>query len=77
MVAALGLWGTGSAVVVHGLSCFAARGIFLDQGLNPSPTLAGGFFTTKLSGKPYFLLNFFYWSVGDIQCCVHFRGTVK
>ena len=45
--------------VAHRLSCSAACGIFLDQGLNPSPTLAGGFFTTELSGKPYFLLNFF------------------
>ena len=29
------LWSTGSGVVVNGLSCLAARGIFLDQGLNP------------------------------------------
>ena len=27
----------GSVVVVHGLSCSAACGIFLDQGLNWSP----------------------------------------
>ena len=33
-----GLWGMwGSAGGVHGLSCTAARGIFLDQGLNPCP----------------------------------------
>ena len=33
-----GLWGTwGSAVGVHRLSCGAACGIFLDQGLNPCP----------------------------------------
>ena len=29
------LLSTGLAVVVHGLSCTAARGIFSDQGLNP------------------------------------------
>ena len=29
-----GLYSTGSVVVVHGLSCSAACGIFLDQGLN-------------------------------------------
>ena len=38
------LWSTGSrragsVVVVHGLSCSAARGIFLDQGSNPCPLL--------------------------------------
>ena len=27
----------GSAAVAHGLSCFTACGIFLDQGWNPSP----------------------------------------
>ena len=32
--AAHGLQSVGSAVVVHGLSCTAARGIFLDQGMN-------------------------------------------
>ena len=50
LVAEHGLWGvqtsavvtpelyrrlTGSIVVVHGLNCFTACGIFLDQGLNP------------------------------------------
>ena len=29
------LWSIGSVVVVHGLSCSTACGIFLDQGLNP------------------------------------------
>ena len=29
-----GLWGTGTIAVVHGLSCSAPRGIFLDQGWN-------------------------------------------
>ena len=31
------LWLAGSVVVVHGLSCSAACGIFLDQGSNPCP----------------------------------------
>ena len=34
VVAAPGLWSTGSAVV-HGLRCSTACGIFPDQGLNP------------------------------------------
>ena len=34
VVAASGLWSTGLKVVAHGLSCSAACGIFLDQGLN-------------------------------------------
>ena len=35
VVAASGLWSTGSIVVVHGISCSAACEIFLDQGSNP------------------------------------------
>ena len=35
-VAAPGLSSTGSAVIVHGLSCSVACGIFLDQGSSPS-----------------------------------------
>ena len=31
------LWSTGSGIVVHGLSCLAARGIFPEQGLNLCP----------------------------------------
>ena len=34
------LWNTGSQAAVaeaHGISCSAASGIFLDQGLNPCP----------------------------------------
>ena len=34
VVAVPRLEGTGSVVAVHGLSCFKACGIFLDQGLN-------------------------------------------
>ena len=33
-VAVRGLYSTGLVVLVHGLSCSAACGIFLDQGLN-------------------------------------------
>ena len=41
-----------SVVVVHGFSCSAACGIFLDQGLNPCPpALAGGFLTAAPPGK--------------------------
>ena len=41
-----------SVVGVHGLSCFVARGIFLNQGLNPcSPALAGRFLSTGLPEK--------------------------
>ena len=59
---ALGLVGVGagSVVVVYRLSCSAARGIFLDQGLNPmSPALAGRFFTTEPLAKPldFYFLN--------------------
>ena len=48
--------------MVHGLSCSAACGIFLDQGSEPvSLALAGGFLTTELPGKSqafyYFLKN--------------------
>ena len=37
VVVACGLQSTGSVVVVHGLSCFTACGIFPDQGSNPCP----------------------------------------
>ena len=37
VVVARGLQSTGSVVVVHGLSCSAAGGIFPDQGSNPCP----------------------------------------
>ena len=37
VVVARGLHSAGSVVVVHGLSCSAACGIFLDQGSNPCP----------------------------------------
>ena len=37
LVAEYGLWSTGSLVVVQRLSCFAACGIFPDQGSNQCP----------------------------------------
>ena len=37
VVVARGLQSAGLVVVVHGLSCSTACGIFLDQGLNPCP----------------------------------------
>ena len=37
VVVARGLQSTGSVVMVHGPSCSAACGIFLDQGSNPCP----------------------------------------
>ena len=40
---------------MHGLSCPVACEIFLDQGLNPFPELAGRFLTTEPPGK---LLSF-------------------
>ena len=37
----------------NGFSCSTARGISPDQGLNPCPVLAGGFFTPEPPGKPW------------------------
>ena len=51
VVVAAGLQSSGSRVVAHRLSCSVACGIFLDQGLNPCPVLADGFFTTETPGK--------------------------
>jgi len=42
-----------SVVVEPGLSCSVACEIFLDQGLNPSPALAGRFLTNGPPGKSY------------------------
>ena len=51
VLVAPGLQSAGSVVVAQGPSCSGARGIYLDQWSNPSPALAGGFFTTEPSGK--------------------------
>ena len=47
------LWPVGSVVVVHGLSCPVACGIFILQpGMEPmSPALRGGFLTTGPPGR--------------------------
>ena len=52
VVAAPGLWSTGSVAAVHGLSCSMVYKMFPDQGLNlglnqGSFALASGFFTTE------------------------------
>ena len=40
-----------------GLSCPVACGVFLDQGSNLCPSLAGGFFATEPPGKPCTFLD--------------------
>ena len=37
LVSEHGLWSMGSEVMVHGLGCPTACGIFLEQGSNPHP----------------------------------------
>ena len=37
VIVAFGLQSTGSVIVTQGLSCSAARGIFMDQGSKPHP----------------------------------------
>ena len=54
-----------SIAVEHGLSCSAACGISLDQGLNSVPALAGGFLTTRLPGKFLFIFHMFYDLTGN------------
>ena len=59
-------WTIGSVVVVCGLSCSMACGIFLDQRLNMSPALAGEFPTTlppRKSKRDYFLINRSFFAV--------------
>ena len=48
----LRLWSTGSIVVVHGLSCSAACGIFLDRDWTMPPALAGRVLSTEPPEKP-------------------------
>ena len=45
-------WDVGSVAGAHGLCCSAAREMCPDQSSNPSPALAGGFFTSEPPGKP-------------------------
>ena len=60
IVATLRLYGTGSVLVAHGLSCFTLRMWDLPgPGVKPvSSALAAGFFTTEPPGKPS--VNIFY-----------------
>ena len=52
-VAERGLWGRETSVVVAHRLCFStAHGLFLAQGSNPCPSLAGKFSTTGPPGKP-------------------------
>ena len=46
-----GLQSTGSADVAHGFGCFTARGVFPDQGSNPSLLHWQVFFITEPPGK--------------------------
>ena len=54
------LWSTGWVVVVHGLSCSVACGIFPDEESNLSLALAGRFFTTETPEKPLSLYIFIF-----------------
>ena len=47
-----GLWSTGSVVVVHRLSCSMACGVLAVPRIEPTPALAGRFFTPEPPGKP-------------------------
>lgn len=55
LVAEHGLQDVGSVVVAQGLSWSAACGVFLHQGSNPSPALAGGFSAIEPPRSPRFL----------------------
>ena len=47
-------------------------------GLEPaSPALAGRFSTTAPPGKPLHFFFLFYWSIVDLQCCVHVCCTAE
>ena len=67
VVGARQLQSTGSAVVLHGLSCPKVCEIFPDQGLKPcSPALAGGFLTTRpAQGSPS--MYFCSWKTTEVQ----------
>ena len=57
------------AVVVRGLSCPAACGIFLDRGQAHAPALAGGFSTTGQPAKSPLL--FFFFNLMRFCVCKH------
>ena len=63
--------------MVHGLSCSAACGTFLDQGSNPwSPALAGGFLTTAPPGKSPVLVFIHVYKPKVCRAVYPFRGTL-
>ena len=63
----------GSRVVARGLSCSAACGIFLDQGLNPCLSISRRFLATKSPGKP---LHLVFFNVG-VKCPYSKLESVK
>ena len=85
-VVARGLQSAGSEIMAHGLSCSAACGIFLDQGLNLSPALAGRFLTTAPPGKYHSILfktcfssriSHFGFSVGYLNSTINHESLQK
>ena len=74
--AACGLWGTGSIVVSHGLSCPSARGIFLGQGSNPR-LLHWQMNSLPLShqGSPAQSLN--HWTIREVPIPILSLSTIK
>ena len=65
----LGLWSTVLVVVAHRFSHFVACGVFLGQGLNWSPALAGGLYHWASREAPQ---PFFDWLVFLMLSCVRF-----
>ena len=57
VAAVLRLQSTGLIVVVNGLSCSMACGVFPGQGSNPCLLYWQVLFTTELPGKPYLFLT--------------------
>ena len=57
VAAVLRLQSTGLIVVVNGLRCSMACGVFPGQGSNPCLLYWQVFFTTELPGKPYLFLT--------------------
>ena len=66
------LWSTGLAVVVHGLSCPVACGIFLDQQLNCVPFIARWILNLLATRKAAPFLNVF----PIIHCCKNDAPTI-